>query len=504
MKIIQLLLSFLFPVVAQAQGIVNNGGRIVVGTGAFFNVTGNNGHITNATANNTSGTINNDGTITLSGNLINNAANNVFINRNGLGQVIFNGVTGQAIAGSAPTIFENITLNNAAGLSLQQHATTGTLTLSQGPLYLNGWSLTINNSATAAITRTNGYLVSEQTNNAGKVIWNIADTRGAHVFPFGNGSGAYIPFTFNLTAGNVGNVTVATYATNPANQPYPTTPDRVTNVNGWDGKDNSANTVDRFWQIDKDGADGTATLTFTASPEEVGEVTLLQAQRWNAARQIWDIPLPGQSSTLYSATVPDVTNFSPWTLSGNNSPLPIGVLQFSATVNQSRVDLHWKTSHETAGTTFTIKKSRDLRHYEAVATLNGTGANQQVNTYQTQDKQPYPGLSYYRLKVTNAAGQTTYSEVVAVNLNENTVFAVSVYPNPTEEFLNISISGNPGTTYEVQLTDMVGQRYYLGKVVAEKAQHTLQLLKGPHFPAGVFLLSVSGNGHFFSKKVVVQ
>ncbi|WP_158546153.1 T9SS type A sorting domain-containing protein [Adhaeribacter pallidiroseus] len=487
-----------------AQGIANNGGKIVVGTGAYLTIAGNNANLTNTTAAGTNGSIDNNGAITLAGTLTNNAGNNVFINPNGIGDVVFTGTTGQAVAGSALTVFERFIVNNAAGLTLQQNTVTNALSLTQGPLLLNGRSLTITNNNPAAVSRTAGYVVSEQTNNSGKVIWNMGSTTGAHIFPFGTVAGSYIPFTFNLTAGTIGNVTVATYPSNAANQPYPVTPNAVTNVNGWDGKDNSANTVDRFWQIDKDGISGTATLTFTATTAEVGAVTLLRAQRWNSARQLWDIPLPGQSNTANTAMVPGVTNFSPWTLSGNNSPLPAELVHFSAAVNQSWVDLHWQTAAETAGSIFAIERTRDLVHYESVAAVKGSGNIQPANLYKVQDKKPHGGLSYYRLKQTKANQKSTYSEVVAVNVAEKTVFAVQVYPNPTEEILNISISGTNNQEYLVVLTDLVGQRYYMGKVITGKAGQTLQLTKTQHFPPGVFLLSVTGNGHFFSKKVVVK
>ncbi|WP_158267513.1 T9SS type A sorting domain-containing protein [Adhaeribacter arboris] len=489
------------PFFLQAQGVVNNGGKIVVGTGSFLTITGTNANLINNTAFGTDGSIDNNGTITLQGNITNNAANNVFINPNGIGDVNFTGTVGQAITGSSLTRFEKFTVNNTAGLTLQQNVRTDVLTLTTGPLFLNSRTLTIGNNAPTAIARTNGYIISEQTNNSSRINWNISNSTGAHVFPFGTATGNYIPFVLNLTAGTIGNVAVATYATSVTNQPYPTTPNLVTNVNGWNGKDNSTNTVDRFWQIDKDGPSGTATLTFTASPQEVGQVTMLQAQRWNAARAIWELPLPGQSSTAYSATVPDVTAFSPWTLSGNNSPLPVQLLNFTATLNNSRVDLHWKTTSETESDFFTVEKTRNLKDYYRVAIVKAAGTS---ITYQAQDMQPFNGLSYYRLKQTDNNKNSTYSEIVAVNLIENSVFTVNVFPNPTEGEINIVIGGADDKEYSLLLTDLVGQRYYVSKVKTLSREDTFQINQNQYLAAGVYLLTVSGNGHSYSKKIMVR
>src|SRR5205085_4478887 len=100
--------------------------------------------------------------------------------------------------------------------------------------------------------------------------WNMASTTGAHVFPFGTAGGSYIPYTLNLTAGTIGNVTVSTYPTAVNNTPYPTTPTNVTHVRNSSGVDNSLNTVDRFWEVNRTGASGTVTMTFVATAAEVG------------------------------------------------------------------------------------------------------------------------------------------------------------------------------------------------------------------------------------------
>ncbi len=57
----------LLPCMALAQGINNNGGKIVTTTGGYITVTGTAGHFLNAT-NVTDGSIDNDGTISIQGN----------------------------------------------------------------------------------------------------------------------------------------------------------------------------------------------------------------------------------------------------------------------------------------------------------------------------------------------------------------------------------------------------------------------------------------------------
>ncbi|HEY4798811.1 MAG TPA: hypothetical protein VII99_07010, partial [Bacteroidia bacterium] len=211
-----------------------------------------------------------------------NFVNNGTFTDNGL-EIYFSGGADQTISSTSALSVRHLDVNNAGGFTMLSNLTVrDTLELSKGPLFLNSHTLTLNNGALSAVSRTDGYFVSEQTDNSGKIKWNIGSTTGAHVFHFGNLAGNYIPFTLNLTAGTIGNVTVSTYPTASNNTPYPVTPIAVTNMYDHNGNDNSSNVVDRFWQIDKDGVSGTATMIFTAAPSEVGSLTALQAQRWNS------------------------------------------------------------------------------------------------------------------------------------------------------------------------------------------------------------------------------
>ncbi len=98
--------------------------------------------------------------------------------------MLFTGIASQAIKGTAFTRFENISINNNSGVLLQQDAVINTLNLLRGPFILNKRALTVINSNPKAIIRNSGYLVREQVDNTGRVIWNMGNTTGTHVAPY--------------------------------------------------------------------------------------------------------------------------------------------------------------------------------------------------------------------------------------------------------------------------------------------------------------------------------
>lgn len=419
----------------------------------------------------------------------------------------FNGGATQTIGGSSVTTFRNLSVTNVLGLTLNQSATvSNVLSLTDGPLTLNSQMLTVTSGASTAIMRTNGYIVSEQANNSGRLRWNIGNTTGTHEFPFGTVGGTYIPFTFNLTAGNIGNVTLATYPTAVNNTPYPSTPNAVTTMVDSSGMDNSLNTADRFWQIDKDGPSGTATLTFTATPTEMGSIQYqIKARRWNMVTSSWDAPLPGQSFTATSATVPGITAFSPWVMAGATIPLPIELITFTAQLNERReVDLLWVTASEINNAYFTVERSQDLMHYETVSTQPGAGNSNQHHTYTDVDPHPYNGTSYYRLKQTDFDGSYAYSAPVSVNLQGDLFFDVTVFPNPgAAEHMHATVSGIRGKMLTWEMENLAGQHLWNFSQSTQGVESLQQKLPLPPLPGGIYLLKATDGFHQKTVRVII-
>lgn len=427
----------------------------------------------------------------------------------GAGTVKFSssGATTQTLGGALPTTFYNLTIDNTGtgGVTQGTGATvSNTMTLTNGKYLLNSLTLIISKAATTAIGRTNGYIVSENTGNLGKIRWSMSSTTGAHIYPFGTASGSYIPFTFNVTAGTPRNVTVSTYPTASNNTPYPSAPILVANMMGSGNQDNSANVVDRFWQIDKTGPSGTVTLTFTATAAEVGTVLSLTAQRYDVSTNLWQAPLTGQTNTATSATVPGVTTFSPWTMSSSAAILPIELLSFTATLNDTHVDLGWSTASELNNDYFTIEKTLDFENYETVAIVNGAGNSMHTLNYFDIDQHPYSGISYYRLKQTDFNGTVSYSNIVPIDMKSIADFEMNVFPNPATSNLIISIMGAPGKEVSLVISDVLGRECYSKVITEENSNYSFAVDLHSHLAIGQYLVTMSCGTMKKTRKLIVN
>ena len=414
--------------------------------------------------------------------------------------VIFKGSSLQSIGGTANTILNNVEIENSSGVVLDMALTVkGILTITDGELNLNGKTLTINNPDSAAIIRTGGYILSENTNNSGKVQWNIGTDLTAHVFPFGTAAAEYIPFTFDLTSGDSGNVTVSTYPTAADNLPFPS---GVTNLNNG-GSDNSVNVVDRFFQIDLAGETSpVVTVTFTATNTEVGSIVDLVAQRWNGT--LWEDPIIGQSNTATSVTVPNVTQFSPWALTASASPLPIELISLTATAHPNSIVLNWATASERNNERFDIYRSFDGKSFEKIGEVKGAGDSFQTLRYAFTDNYPYTGINYYRLRQVDYSGEASVSPVVSVYYDENVKYAL-FYPNPSNgSNLKMKLSGYKDTNLTVTISDLSGhvplQKNYNPAYNEVVDDIRFNIIPEP----GIYIVSIIGGSYRFTQKLVIR
>jgi hypothetical protein len=159
-----------------------------------------------------------------------------------------------------------------------------------------------------------------------------------------------------------------------------------------------------------------------------------------------------------SCTTPvSVTNFSAFTLGSisSNNPLPIGLISFEANLCEKSVCLTWQTESEVNNDFFTIEKSNDGKTWEFVDEIKGAGNSQIKLNYETMDRQPFSGLSYYRLKQTDFDGTFKYASIESVYLDDLNNKEFIIYPNPTRDI--ITIKGLSTEEKSLEIYNSIGQ-----------------------------------------------
>lgn len=371
----------------------------------------------------------------------------------------------------------------------------------------NGAKLVIKNSNPDALTRTRplgGVINREQNDN---LVWMIGSNAATYTVPFTFG-GVSRPLSFT-TSGAVGNgmFILSTYGrADWKNGDY--LPPGVTNIDR-NGIDMSAFVVDRFWQISATGytkKPSLSNLIFTYTDADWNESgnTIneknLAAQRWNDVDNTWgDYSPSGTDDVAANAvTVPSVQPsdlYTWWTLIDNAFALPIQLLSFTATADNTYVLLNWQTATEINSSLFTVEKTKDMVHIASAGELPAAGNSTVTLHYSYTDKTPFAGTSYYRLKTTDKDGSVSYSPWRAVNITGGAQW--QVYPNPVTDVFYIKGTASPANKVQMQLINTNGS------IVRQ------QTLNNPNtsipavgLAAGSYIIRINDNGNISTLKII--
>ena len=449
--------------------------------------------------NQNNGTIDNAGTIRVSGNWTNNAVNNVF-NTNS-GTVEMNGSSVQTISGTNSTYFYNLTLNNTNASATRyalgiDQTVKNNLTLSAGQVFLADNIMTIGTSSASPgiLTYNAGWLYGGTLKR-----WfgtsTIANSSPAGLFPMGSASDYRPVYISAPTAGPATGGTINILHNDVAgNIPISfvdidVTIDRVCNPN---------------WVVST--GNGLAGGTYNLRGDGTGftgitDYTMLRLIQVNSAVGI-------NSSNAGSNANPQVNRTELALAQLTNSfhfgypaaaALPIELLSFDANAVGLIVEVDWVTASEINTDYFTIERSSDGRTYEAITTVMAAG-NSNINMYySTVDFNPLPGLSFYRLKETDLDGTINYGLPVSVRFNNN--FELEMFATrSSNEQLTVIILSPDDEDFVLYVYDSVGKliSQHSGSLVSGNQKIVLPLINNAK---SIYMVSLRTQSRVISKKI---
>lgn len=181
------------------------------------------------------------------------------------------------------------------------------------------------------------------------------------------------------------------------------------------------------------------------------------------------INVKGMTATISSQSVANIQRLNPSqypneNINNNNltsslsvvpgSPLPITLLNFTATKQISVVNLNWQTSSESNSKHFEVQYSKDGTNWQTIATIAASGSSNSTKSYAYVHAIPVNGINYYRLSMVDMDNRFTYSDTRTVNFN--TKNSITVMPNPVRDRLYITSNGG-GSLQSVSIISTDGR-----------------------------------------------
>ncbi|MFZ2904901.1 MAG: T9SS type A sorting domain-containing protein [Cyclobacteriaceae bacterium] len=419
--------------------------------------------------------------------------------------VTLNGTAAQTITNTGDaqgTEFNNLTINNTFGTAPQvtlNNATIvrGALTLTQG---------IVSTSTSALLT-----LVDNATSNGGDAdsyvdgpIRKIGND--AFTFPTGDGTiWARIGISAPATA-----TTEFTAQYFDATSPF---------ISEWtDGSFNDESDVE-YWTLDRavttDAVQVTLFWENNARSKINSPTADLIVARYNSGVTMWTshgqsaITSAGATGNVTSNAVSSFSQFTFGSLSVALNPLPIELVNFTASPVENSIHLNWTTASELNNDYFTVERSADGETFSTVGEkIKGAGTTNQARSYNLVDQSPLYGTSYYRLKQTDFDGTFSFSKIISVTYDGPVFPVMNVYPNPTKgDFITIKIEGLKNMeTVPVIIYDQVGKAWMTKVLAVDQNTQTAagDLVFDKQLPKGMYLVKAGPSQIQVAKFVVYE
>jgi hypothetical protein len=144
-----------------------------------------------------------------------------------------------------------------------------------------------------------------------------------------------------------------------------------------------------------------------------------------------------------------ITDFSRWTLSSFNNPLPILFTSFQAGCNNNSIGLDWTIEQERNVSHFGLQRSEDAIIWKDIAIVPFVSTTHHYSYTDANSK------GFYRVAVVDIDGSKLYSDVVYEACKPG-ADAISIWPNPTTGQVYIALTVNNTSTMALKVYDGKG------------------------------------------------
>jgi len=219
--------------------------------------------------------------------------------------------------------------------------------------------------------------------------------------------------------------------------------------------------------------------------------------------------LPDGDYEWYVQTINNELNGSAWIAGTPFSvtyTVPVELAEFRSSQKADVVNLFWSTRSETNNYGFEVQKSEvnaGTKEWKTVGFVKGSGTTVETQSYQFSEKIGKTAVSY-RLRQLDLDGKESYSQILVVEPQLPTVFAMEQnYPNPFNPVTNIPISIPVAGQVSMKVFDILGRE--VATLLNEKREagfYTVQF-DGAKLSSGVYFVRLESAGKAAIKKLTL-
>ena len=188
-------------------------------------------------------------------------------------------------------------------------------------------------------------------------------------------------------------------------------------------------------------------------------------------------------------------------LAKGSKTLPVNFTNVSVAENKEGVAVKWQVAQESNISNYEVERSVDGSTFENVVSVKATGSS----NYAAEDNNlPTSVVAlYYRIKSVGEDGTIIYSATTKLTTNNSQLTTVSIYPNPVQSQLNITVNNSISKNFTVNLFTVQGKQLTSkGNIATENgAMH----IDASTLSSGMYIVELTDEkGNVLKEKFVKQ
>jgi len=181
--------------------------------------------------------------------------------------------------------------------------------------------------------------------------------------------------------------------------------------------------------------------------------------------------------------------------------LALELLRFDARWMSGAAQVDWEVGLSSTTTRFDVERSTDAVFYRRVGTVAAKGGTARYS-FRDADVPSSAERIYYRLRAKDLSGAEEFSPTRVLTGTGNR--AVTAWPNPFSDGVNLSFPPSAANSVKAVITDMAGRTLWV-RALGDAALHGSFFVSDAHFPVpGLYIIQLSGDGWKESIQVTKQ
>lgn len=185
-------------------------------------------------------------------------------------------------------------------------------------------------------------------------------------------------------------------------------------------------------------------------------------------------------------------------------PLNVQYMSFSGLVKDQFAELTWTTGAETEPLQFDVEKSMDGVSFVQIGSVSSySNFSTEQNNYSFHDPVPLHGMTFYRVRMMNARGQSKYTKIIQLMTTPEPLAFISVI-NPFSNQLIFDVSSEKTRQVVAELIDPSGKTIRRNTYQLTNGINRLVMDNTQQLPASIYFLRIVSEKDAIQKTVLKQ